>query len=248
MRRTLMLLAVLAGLTLLLSPLGSRVAAQQTGGAGDRGRQLYLQACSSCHGIDPNGPSNYATVPALNTVGGAAAVDWALRSGRMPWRSTVGPAIQRGKPHFNPDDINALVTYIGQAVRDPTLPTVDPAAGNLQDGRRLYAELSCAACHGMNGAGSSLGGPNIAPSLQNVDALTVAEAMRVGPGVMPVFGQLSQSDVNSIARYVESLRTRPVNRGGAPIGGKGPVPEGFVAWVLGLGLLIVASRVIGGRT
>src|SRR5918911_3379709 len=65
-RRTLMLLAVLAGLTLLLSPLSSRVAAQQTGGAGDRGRQLYLQTCSSCHGVNPNGPSNYATVPALN--------------------------------------------------------------------------------------------------------------------------------------------------------------------------------------
>jgi hypothetical protein len=65
-----------------------------------------------------------------------------------------------------------------------------------------------------------------------------------------VFGQLSQSDVNSIARYVESLRTRPDNRGGAPIGGKGPVPEGFVAWVVGLGLLVlvgvpIAAVVVG---
>ena len=41
--------------------------------------------------------------------------------------------------------------------------------------------------------------------------------------------------------------TTPYNEGGAPIGGKGPVPEGFVAWVIGLGLLVVASRWIAGR-
>jgi ubiquinol-cytochrome c reductase cytochrome c subunit len=109
----------------------------------------------------------------------------------------------------------------------------------------------------MNGAGAALGGENIAPSLQDVSPLDVAEAIRIGPGQMPVGGGLtdytpndaeSTQNVNDIAAYVESLKTRPYNRGGAPIGGKGPVPEGFVAWVIGLGVLVLAARLIGGRS
>jgi ubiquinol-cytochrome c reductase cytochrome c subunit len=108
----------------------------------------------------------------------------------------------------------------------------------------------------MNGAGAALGGENIAVSLQDVHPQDVAEAIKIGPGQMPVGGGLSdyefgtaksQQQVDDIAAYVESLRTEPYNRGGAPIGGKGPVPEGFVAWVIGLGILVVAARWIAGR-
>jgi ubiquinol-cytochrome c reductase cytochrome c subunit len=108
----------------------------------------------------------------------------------------------------------------------------------------------------MNGAGAALGGENIAVSLQNVTPQDVAEAIKIGPGQMPVGGGLaayeygtahSRQEVDDIATYVESLRTEPYNQGGAPIGGKGPVPEGFVAWVIGLGILIVAARWIAGR-
>jgi ubiquinol-cytochrome c reductase cytochrome c subunit len=108
----------------------------------------------------------------------------------------------------------------------------------------------------MNGAGAALGGQNIAVSLQDVHPQDVAEAIKIGPGQMPVGGGLtdyefgtaaSQQEVDDIAAYVESLRTQPYNEGGAPIGGKGPVPEGFVAWVIGLGLLVVAARWIAGR-
>jgi ubiquinol-cytochrome c reductase cytochrome c subunit len=93
-------------------------------------------------------------------------------------------------------------------------------------------------------------------SLQDVEPLDVAEAIKIGPGQMPVGGGLadyefgtaeSRQEVDDIAAYVESLRTDPYNRGGAPIGGKGPVPEGFVAWVIGLGVLVVAARWIAGR-
>jgi hypothetical protein len=36
--------------------------------------------------------------------------------------------------------------------------------------------------------------------------------------------------------------------GGFPIGGRGPVAEGFVGWVIGLGLMVFAARLIGTRT
>jgi ubiquinol-cytochrome c reductase cytochrome c subunit len=257
-RRTAILLAGIVLLALLLSPLTGGAAQQQPGNSPSleaRGRQLYQQACASCHGPDPNGASEASTVPSLRDVGGAAAVDWALRTGRMPWRSQVGPAIQRADPRFGEQDIRALTVYIGQAVGDTQLPDVDPGRGDVTRGRALYG-TACSACHGMNGAGSALGGSNIAPSLQDVKPIDVAEATKIGPGQMPVGGGLanydpqsttSQQQVDDIAAYVDSLRTDRYDVGGAPIGGKGPVPEGFVAWVIGLGGLILFTRWIAGR-
>jgi ubiquinol-cytochrome c reductase cytochrome c subunit len=266
-RRTAILFGGIAVLALLLTPAtgaagargAARVAAQQqpadSPALNARGRELYQNACASCHGPDPAGPSYYPRVPSLADVGGAAAVDWAIRTGRMPWKDNKGPAIERGESRFSDEDTRALVVYIGKAVGDAQVPQVDPAQGNLQRGRQLYGQ-ACAACHGMNGAGAALGGQNIAVSLQNVEAEDVAEAIKIGPGQMPVGGGLidyefgsgsSTQEVNDIARYVESLRTSPYNRGGAPIGGKGPVPEGFVAWVIGLGALVLAARWIAGR-
>jgi quinol---cytochrome-c reductase cytochrome c subunit len=263
-RRTAILLGGVAVLALLLTPATGTatarggLAAQQSGDSQDlnaRGRELYQNACASCHGPDPAGPSYYPRVPSLADVGGAAAVDWAVRTGRMPWKDNKGPAIERGEPRFGEEDIRALAAYVGQAVGDAQIPQVDPAQGNLQRGRELYGQ-ACAACHGMNGAGAALGGENIAVSLQNVSPLDVAEAIKIGPGQMPVGGGLtgyefgtaeSTQVVNDIARYVESLRTDPYNEGGFPIGGKGPVPEGFVAWVIGLGLIVLTARWIAGR-
>jgi ubiquinol-cytochrome c reductase cytochrome c subunit len=263
-RRTAILLGGVAVLALLLTPAtgtatSARLAAQQQPGDSPtliaRGRELYAIACASCHGPDPAGPSYYPRVPSLADVGGAAAIDWVLRTGRMPWKDAKGPAIERGQPRFNQADIRALVVYIGREVGDAQLPPVDPAKGDVNRGRELYA-LACAACHGMNGAGAALGGENIAPSLQNVSPEDVAQAIKIGPGEMPVGGGLPNYDVrsaestqqvNDIAAYVESLKTTPYNRGGAPIGGKGPVPEGFVAWVIGMGVLVAACRWIAGR-
>jgi quinol---cytochrome-c reductase cytochrome c subunit len=266
-RRSAILVGGVALLALALTPVtgaattrgAARAATQQqpadSPALDARGRELYQTACASCHGPDPAGPSYYPRVPSLKDVGGAAAVDWALRTGRMPWKDNKGPAIERGEPRFNDEDTRALVDYIGKAVGDAQVPQVDVAQGDLQRGRQLYGQ-ACAACHGMNGAGAALGGQNIAVSLQDVNPQDVAEAIKIGPGQMPVGGGLidyeygtasSTQQVNDIARYVESLRTSPYNRGGAPIGGKGPVPEGFVAWVIGLGALILAARWIAGR-
>jgi hypothetical protein len=33
----------------------------------------------------------------------------------MPWQSTTGPAIARGRSHFNEEEIRALVAYVGYA-------------------------------------------------------------------------------------------------------------------------------------
>ena len=262
MRRTMILFAGIAVLALLLVPAtsGAGTGARAQTGAGQtalesQGRDLYLQSCASCHGPDPNGPPAYSTVPSLRDVGGAAAVDWAVRTGRMPWQSTKGPAIRRGKSHFTDAEIRALAAYVGRAVGDTEIPPVDPAKGDLVRGQQAYAQ-ACSACHGMNGAGSALGGANIAPTMLGVSPRDVAEAIKIGPGQMPPGGGLpnyapndpaSIQKVNDITAYVEALNKDRFNRGGAPIGGKGPVPEGFVAWVIGLGLLVLVVRWLGTR-
>ena len=268
MRRTMILFAGIAVLTLLLIPASSGasgsegVRAQTSGGSTSQqeqqklGRQLYLQSCASCHGPDPNGPSEYSTVPSLRDVGGAAAVDWAVRTGRMPFQSTKGPAIARGRSRFTEEETRALAAYVGRSVGDALIPQVDAGQGKVAEGRALYAQ-ACAACHGMNGAGSALGGANIAPTMLGVTQEDIAEAIKIGPGQMPPGGglpnytptdQQSIERVNHVAAYVEALNRDRFNRGGAPIGGKGPVPEGFVAWVIGLGLLILGIRWLGTRT
>ncbi len=265
MRRTMILFAGIAVLALLLVPAtsgasgGAGVRAQTTSSSGDlqaQGRGIYLQSCAACHGPDPNGPSEYSSVPSLKDVGGAAAVDWAVRTGRMPFQSTTGPAIARGKSHFTEQEVHALSAYVGQAVGDTLIPEVNAGKGDVARGQRLYGQ-ACAACHGMSGAGSALGGENIAPTMLGVSALDVAEAIKTGPGQMPPGGGIPEyaptesasiQQVNDIAAYVAALNKERLNRGGVPIGGKGPVPEGFVAWVIGLGLLVLVVRWLGTRT
>jgi ubiquinol-cytochrome c reductase cytochrome c subunit len=77
----------------------------------------------------------------------------------------------------------------------------------------------------------------------------VAEAIRVGPGTMPVFSEktLSADDVDAIAAYVQYLR-RPSDPGGIAAGHIGPVTEGAVGWLIGFGLLLGVCRWIGTRT
>ena len=48
----------------------------------DQGRQIFVQDCSSCHGLDAQGTN---TGPSLIGVG-AAAVDFQVSTGRMPPR------------------------------------------------------------------------------------------------------------------------------------------------------------------
>jgi ubiquinol-cytochrome c reductase cytochrome c subunit len=62
---------------------------------------------------------------------------------------------------------------------------------------------------------------------------------------MPVFNEtaLSDEDVADIAAYIQLLRNPPTP-GGVQPPLVGPVAEGFVAVVIGLGLLIVIVRFV----
>jgi ubiquinol-cytochrome c reductase cytochrome c subunit len=106
----------------------------------------------------------------------------------------------------------------------------------------------CAGCHQIAGAGG-YAGDAIAPSLAHASPTQIAEAVRIGPYLMPHFdaSQINQRQLDSIARYVIWTR-HPDNAGGWGLYNIGPIPEGMVAWFIALAALVIVARLIGERT
>ena len=205
----------------------------------DEGRELYLQTCASCHGAAGEG-TDFA--PPLTDVG-AAANDFYMRTGRMPL-SRLGVPTWEQERQLTDAQIEAIVAYTSTFGEGPAIPDVVVDLGDLQRGWQLYMN-NCAACHGATGGGGGIGGGVVAPPLSRADPLIVAEAMLVGPGAMPRF-VLPEEDVSSVAAYVQHLRSQPAP-GGLPVAGAGPVPEGLIAALVGVGLLFLVTRWIARR-
>jgi ubiquinol-cytochrome c reductase cytochrome c subunit len=203
----------------------------------ERGRQLFLTSCSSCHGAEGRGTDQG---PSLIGVG-AAAADFQLSTGRMPLADPTAQPVRK-PPAFGRRDIEALVAYVASLGPGPPIPNVDVAAGDLARGGTLF-RLNCAACHSASGVGGALSYGTDAPSLRSATPKQIAEAIRTGPGQMPVFGPetFSQQQLDSIVRYVRYLRD-PEDPGGFSLGRIGPITEGMVALLLGLPLLLFACR------
>ncbi len=203
----------------------------------DAGRNLYLQSCAACHG--PGGAGTTQGPALIDS--GAAATDFMLRTGRMPFSPPADPT-QRREPAFTDEQIRSLVAYVGSLGVGPAVPDVVTSAADIPAGRALY-EANCAQCHGPSGAGVAIGGGAIAPSLGQADPRIVVEAMRTGPNVMPVFpkGAIDDDAAAAIASYIEYLQRAP-SPGGIQPPLIGPVTEGFIAVVIGLGALILVAR------
>ncbi len=206
----------------------------------DAGRALYQVACTSCHGAEGGGT---AQGPSLQGVG-AASADFYLSTGRMPLDRPRAQS-ERKRPAFSAPEIALLTAYVASLGPGPPVPDVNPARGDLTQGYQLYAD-NCASCHSSAGAGGALGHAVYAPPLNRATARQVGEAIRIGPGAMPVFGPdtFDDHEVDSIVRYVEYLRD-PRDEGGFGIGHLGPLSEGLVAWAVGLLGVLLAARWIG---
>jgi ubiquinol-cytochrome c reductase cytochrome c subunit len=217
------------------------------------GRLLFAQTCSSCHGNDANGvgPEGQATIgPNLQGVG-AATVDFWVSSGRMPAADPRAVEAERRESRLTPLQALELAAWVNSL--DPAVPAVPYphlATANQSVGQDLFS-LNCAACHTITGSGDALAYGTNAPSLQNrsITAQQVAEAIRTGPANMPRFsGNLSDQQVADIVSYVTGRLQHPTNPGGFSLGGVGPVAEGFVALLIGVGGLALVCFWIGERS
>lgn len=255
MRHMRRLAIVLAGACVLAPPAGAG------SGQVERGKHVYGRYCIACHGANGAGithknPSRAGSGPgrlqgkqagigpSLQGVG-ALAADFYLSTGYMPLRK-VGQEPRRSRLMLSPGDIDALVAYVASLGPGPGIPTPHPEHGDIAEGQKLFTD-HCAGCHQVVAEGGYLTG-GVAPPLENATSRQIAEAVRIGPYVMPTFTlkDLSPHQVDSIIRYVQYAK-HPDDRGGWAIGHIGPVPEGLVTWFLAATALVGVCIVIGKR-
>lgn len=209
----------------------------------EQGRRLFLRDCAVCHGPRGEGSERGPNLSAAGT----AAVDFMIRTGRMPLSSPRAP-LQRHRTRYDDAEISAINAYAATFItHGPAIPTVATHGINLQRGNETY-RAECAACHQAAGAGGALAFGVNAPALNQATPLEVVEAMRIGPGRMPKFdpATIDDHEASEVAAYVRYLH-HPTDSGGLNLGHLGPVPEGLVAWLLGLGGLLVIARLLGQR-
>lgn len=240
--------ALLLGLVVVALVYGSvtsrgdgTVASAATGAQQDiaAGKALFQASCSSCHGLEAQGTSQ---APSLIGAG-AAAVDFQMSTGRMPAKE-VGSENERKPVTFTPRQIHDIAGYVASLGGGPPIPTaeqVDPRTGDPGVGSQLFS-ANCAQCHGFAGAGGALTYGKDAPPLTEATPTQIYEAMLTGPEAMPVFsdGALPSQAKRDIIAYITQTRVEP-NPGGFSLGRTGPVTEGLVIFLGGLGFLVIIA-------
>lgn len=209
------------------------------------GEKLFLANCSTCHGINAEGRDN---APSLIGVG-AAAVDFQVGTGRMPMAAT-GPQAPKTQTVFTQEQIDQLAAYVASLSPGPEVPSaeaVDPDLGDAANGASIF-RTNCAMCHNVAGKGGALTQGKYAPDLTGVSATHVYEAMLTGPQSMPVFNEqnISAEEKRDVIAYLTTINSA-TTPGGFSLGSLGPVSEGLVGWVVGLGLLVGAAVWVGAK-
>jgi ubiquinol-cytochrome c reductase cytochrome c subunit len=260
MRRAGLIMALTAGLALVVVGLagaqpGSGIVRPTTESptpSVELGAELYAGNCATCHGIAGSGIKSprpgaadvLGAGPPLRGVG-ARAPDFYLRTGYMPL-SSIHDQPGPDRVLFSDKEIRSLVAYVASLGAGPQIPHPQPDSGHLAEGLHQFT-AHCAGCHQIVARGGFVTGAMV-PPLQTATATEIAEAVRIGPYLMPRFptSQISDAQLNSIVKYVLSTR-HPDNRGGWGIGNLGPIPEGLVTWWIAAPLLLIACMAVGRR-
>ena len=209
------------------------------------GKELFDANCSSCHGLDAQG-----TTQAPSLIGsGAAAVYFQMSTGRMPAKE-VGAENNRGPVKFSEQEIYLIADYVASLGGGPAIPTaeqVSTAGADTAAGEQLFS-ANCAQCHGFAGAGGALTYGKDAPPLTESTPTQIYTAMLTGPEAMPVFsdGALSPEAKRDIIAYITQTRSEP-NPGGFSLGRTGPVTEGLVVFLGGMGFLVIIAMWITAK-
>ena len=91
--------------------------------------------------------------------------------------------------------------------------------GDLEEGKTIYSEMNCFACHGMNGEGNAIG-PNLCDdsSIHGCDFQSVFNIVKNGnpaKGMTAFKGQISDTKIQKVSSYIVSLAgTNPENAKG----------------------------------
>ena len=204
-----------------------------------QGHSLFIQSCSTCHGLDAQG-----TTQAPSLIGaGAAAVDFQMSTGRMPAKDLTAEN-DRKPTTFSQQQIYDIAGYIASLGGGPAIPpasAVSTSGANTALGEELFS-ANCSQCHGFAGAGGALTYGKTAPSLNASTPTQIYEAMQTGPEAMPVFGDgtITPAEKKDIIAYVTQTRAE-ANPGGFSLGRTGTTTEGLLGWLGGLGFLVLIA-------
>jgi ubiquinol-cytochrome c reductase cytochrome c subunit len=244
-----MLVTVLAGVAGAYTLFASSSGASDTRTSQEdieAGRQLYNTSCITCHGTYLQGVTGRG--PALVGVG-SAAVYFQVSTGRMP-AAGQGGSQPRKPAKFNEEQINQLGAFVQSVGGGPQLPEGSLRVGDdqLGEGGELF-RLNCASCHGTTGKGAPLSAGKNAPGLRDATDQQIYAAMLSGPSNMPVFAdnEITPDQKKAIVTYVQTLQASK-DPGGNGLDRIGPVSEGLVIWILGIGALLIVILWIGAKT
>ena len=206
----------------------------------EKGKQLYLEGCSSCHGLQAQGTNNGPTLIGV----GAAGVHFQVSTGRMPL-AAPGAQAPAKENVYSDEDISAMAAYVASLAPGPAIPTaqqLDFTDADVAFGGELF-RINCAQCHQAAGQGGALTQGKYAPNLMKSTPQVIYEAMLTGPQNMPVFSdtQLPTGDKQAIIAYINELQQAP-SQGGLNLGRFGPVTEG-VFLALGIFAALIAAAV-----
>jgi ubiquinol-cytochrome c reductase cytochrome c subunit len=226
-----------------------------------KGHALFGQYCVACHGLAGSGipapssgkigagPQRLQTqqrvvAPSLRGVG-AVAADFYLRTGYMPLRDPHQQP-SRSPVLFPEQDIRAMVAYVASLGGGPGIPHPQPQQGSVAVGQKLFVG-HCAGCHQIVGEGGYVTGARV-PPLEEATARQIAQAVRIGPYLMPRFSkrQLTDAQLNSLIAYIDYAK-HPDDVGGWSLGHLGPWPEGLVTWLIAAAALVALCIVLGKR-
>jgi ubiquinol-cytochrome c reductase cytochrome c subunit len=233
-----------SGVNKLVTPAAAKIGSEET--LVDKGSALFAEGCSSCHGLNGQGTSDGPTLAGV----GAASVHFQVSTGRMPM-AAPGAQVMRKKPSYNEEETLALAAYVATFGPGPAIPSEEQVNewinASVSEGGELF-RTNCAQCHNFAGSGGALTNGKYAPSLGQATPLQIYEAMITGPQSMPIFSDetLTPESKAAIIRYIQELN-KSENPGGMDLGRLGPVTEGLILWVVGLGVLIIFAVWIGAR-
>lgn len=223
------------------------------------GRELFLVGCAFCHGQNGEGVltqdgTQYG--PALTDVG-AAAVDFQVGTGRMPM-AQPGVQVPRKEVVYSDHEIEALSAFVASLGTGPGIPDAELYDPDTipEDEREEYVTrggqiflANCTACHNFEGSGGAMPRGGYAPKIRGVDPKHIYEAMLTGPQSMDTFsdGNIPPDDKKAVIAYLETLDEQP-SYGGLTLGSLGPVSEGIIAWIVGVGALVGFAVWIAAHT
>jgi ubiquinol-cytochrome c reductase cytochrome c subunit len=205
-----------------------------------QGHSLFIDSCSSCHGLNAQGTSQ---APSLIGAG-AAAVDFQMSTGRMPAKALTAENDRKPQTEFSQQQIYDIAAYVASLGGGPAIPSADQVSTSGADtalGEELFS-TNCAQCHGFAGAGGALTYGKNAPPLTASTPTQIYEAMLTGPEAMPVFGDgtVTPAEKKDIIAYITDTRAE-ANPGGFSLGRTGTVTEGLLGWLGGLGFLVLIA-------